>query len=545
MYFLICLVNSSNYDRISQISIIEDSRSTSSPVGQNTTDAGASFQSYFAFEDNTTKTAQTPTTTITQIQIVKKTLWSTVSNPIVFMTFIGLIVNFIFSQKIPSIIEPILTTLSSAFSAISLFYLGMSMVGRIRNLTFSAVAIMLVLIFVKSIFFPLITREMVLLISGLKTNLNVTSQVVEEENKDLSTFGFLYGTFPSAPGLLASIVRFKAVQQDLLSSAIVFGTLASAPLMMTSGKMISLQYFNYTSNSFDELQCKTAYAFSFATFFCNIWVLYIFLASGRVFMKPHRYTCFLILSQLFNSLIHIVWSSLNTDTSRALNYTNVFFTLFGAFMTRCIPLSIAINLITITKIQQYNQAPFNQFILKFIDNSVSLIAVGFVLPLLMATLCISVGGIPETQGTMISVGKGQIIISIVLLTFLVLAISYCLILVARTKFYHQANLLSIVSSEMTNNLSSTLENPMSIEPKKTEVVVRRRSEVDLIKKSINKLNLQYQIMQHISLVVISLFVTVICLFVQLWTVSGENVSGIFYELQILDTTLLYGQVNSD
>jgi len=178
---------------------------------------------------------------------------------------------------------------------------------------------------------------------------------------------------------------------------------------------------------------------------------------------------------------------------------------------------------------------------------VSLIVVGFFLPLFMAWLCIAIGGIPEKQGMMISVGKGQIIISIVLLTFLISAISYCLILFARTKF-HQSSILSIVTND--NNLSFSDSDDYDDKNSDTEnidqhasLIHQRKSDADLIRQSIIKLNIKYQIMQHISLVVISLFVTVMCLFVQLWSLNGENVSGIFYELQLLDTTLLYGQVN--
>ncbi len=514
-------------------------------------DSSSSFHSYFPFEEDTVTTIDTESNVKkTQLQIIKKTLLSTISNPIVFMTFLGIVVNFAFKQKIPALIEPILSTLSNSFSAIALFYLGMNMVGRIKNLTFSGIVIIMVLIFSKSLFFPLITREMVVLLEDLKPNPNMTKSMISEQSSDLSTFGFLYGTFPSAPSLLAFIGRYKAVQQDLISSAIVFGTLASAPLMMASGKMISINYLNNSSNNFVDIQCKTAYGFSFATWFCCIWVLYIFLASGRVFMKPHCYTFFLILSQMLNSLVHILWASATNDAtnvSKYSSYSYVFLSLFAAYMTRCIPLSIAINLISITKIRLYNQFRIDQFVLKFIDNRVSLIVVGFFLPLFMAWLCIAIGGIPEKQGMMISVGKGQIIISIVLLTFLISAISYCLILFARTKF-HQSSILSIVTND--NNLSFSDSDDYDDKNSDTEnidqhasLIHQRKSDADLIRQSIIKLNIKYQIMQHISLVVISLFVTVMCLFVQLWSLNGENVSGIFYELQLLDTTLLYGQVN--
>ena len=69
-------------------------------------------------------------------KLVKITVWSTLTNPIVFMTLIGIAFNFILHQKIPFFIEPILTSLSNTFSALALFFLGYTMVGKIKGLTF-------------------------------------------------------------------------------------------------------------------------------------------------------------------------------------------------------------------------------------------------------------------------------------------------------------------------------------------------------------------------------------------------------------------------
>jgi len=210
------IVNSSEGD-ITQISVVVSEESTNSQSASpdqkvlKTAESTSSFHSYFAFEDNIViTTGPEKARKNSRLKILKKTLLSTISNPIVFMTFLGIVVNFAFKQRIPALIEPILTTLSNSFSAIALFYLGMNMVGRIRNLTFSGVVIIMVLIFSKGLFFPLITREMVVLLGSFKTNpSNMTKSMVLEQNSDLSTFGFLYGTFPSAPSLLAFIGRYK------------------------------------------------------------------------------------------------------------------------------------------------------------------------------------------------------------------------------------------------------------------------------------------------------------------------------------------------
>lgn len=221
--------------------------------------------------------------------------------------------------------------------------------------------------------------------------------------------------------------------------------------------MIAIEFVNDTSTNFEDIQCKTAYGFSFATWFCGIWVLYIFLASGRIFFKTHRYTFLLIVSQMLNSLIHIIWASLTddkTEVNKYLSYTYVFFSLFAAFLTRCIPLPIMLSLMSISKIHRYNNSRFNRIFFKLADSELFLLSLGILLPLSAALLCIIVGNIPIKQGMMISVGSRQIIISCILLTFLIVSISYCLIVFARTKFQEES-ILSIVSNKKIRYYSSS------------------------------------------------------------------------------------------
>lgn len=184
---------------------------------------------------------------LTTLILIKNTIWSTISNPIVFMTIIGLFANFIFKMKLPMYIEPILTTLGNSFSALALFYLGFTMVGKIKTLKFSSVVTILILIFTKSLVFPLLTREVVLHLGNSQTGLN--DSFAKNETDSLSSFGFLYGTFPTAPALFFYISRFKSIDDNLISSALVFGTLASAPLMMISGNLKCLTNFLFSINS--------------------------------------------------------------------------------------------------------------------------------------------------------------------------------------------------------------------------------------------------------------------------------------------------------
>ena len=51
------------------------------------------------------------------------------TNPIIFMTVLGIVGNFIFGGKLPEVIDGFLKSLGGAFSASALFLLGLNMVG--------------------------------------------------------------------------------------------------------------------------------------------------------------------------------------------------------------------------------------------------------------------------------------------------------------------------------------------------------------------------------------------------------------------------------
>ena len=78
--------------------------------------------------------------------LLTKTLWGLITNPIVNMTLLGLIINLIISKAIhegdsdynpsnnlKSWIEDFLTLLGNAYSACALLYLGICMVGKLKD----------------------------------------------------------------------------------------------------------------------------------------------------------------------------------------------------------------------------------------------------------------------------------------------------------------------------------------------------------------------------------------------------------------------------
>jgi predicted permease len=380
-----------------------------------------------------------------KFQLLKTVLFSTLSNPVVIMTFAGIASNLCFNGKLPSLIKPIFTSLANTFGALSLFLLGMTMVNKIKNITISSIIIIFVLIIAKNVVYPLMVREMVLHIGDSFTTTSNSTEI-----EDLSSFGFIYGTFPAAPAVFIYMMRYESLQNDYIAPALVFCTFTSAPLMMLSGKMISLQQ-NSTAQSFEETECRTAYGFSMLTWFCCLWVLYILIATGRFLKKPQFYTFALILSQMAVSLVHLIWSTLTKDplnTPVQAGYVYVVLTLFTALLSRCLVVSILLSIIG--KMQKFSVDEGNscqRFIFKLANSSLFTNLIGFALPALTTGLCLFFNGIPSKQNMMISLGMPQILITTLLLGIIITFTLFTLIIFIKTKYCNShVNILTLMSN---------------------------------------------------------------------------------------------------
>lgn len=122
---------------------------------------------------------------------VLKTIRAIFFNPMLLMTVLGVAGGFLFPDGLPEIFAGVLRVLGNSFSATALFLLGLKIVGQGSSFKGSGSLIPGILIIVKLLVLPLVTRQTVnIMQSG--ANLNETTE--------LSTYGFLVGTFPAAPG---------------------------------------------------------------------------------------------------------------------------------------------------------------------------------------------------------------------------------------------------------------------------------------------------------------------------------------------------------
>uniref|UniRef100_A0A8C6WAH4 G protein-coupled receptor 155 n=1 Tax=Nannospalax galili TaxID=1026970 RepID=A0A8C6WAH4_NANGA len=150
-------------------------------------------------------------------------------NPIVFMVFIGIAFNFILDKRIPVYMENFLDGLANSFSGSALFYLGLTMVGKIKRLKKSGFVVLILLITAKLLVLPLLCREMVELLDKNDSVVNHTS---------ISNYAFLYGVFPVAPGVAIFAAQFN-MEVEIITSGMVISTFVSAPIMYVSAWLLT------------------------------------------------------------------------------------------------------------------------------------------------------------------------------------------------------------------------------------------------------------------------------------------------------------------
>uniref|UniRef100_A0A8C0NM81 G protein-coupled receptor 155 n=1 Tax=Canis lupus familiaris TaxID=9615 RepID=A0A8C0NM81_CANLF len=167
-----------------------------------------------------------------KVKIVGLGLLRVLQNPIVFMVFIGIAFNFILDQKVPVYMENFLDGLANSFSGSALFYLGLTMVGKIKKLKKSAFVVLILLITAKLLVLPLLCREMVELLDKGDSVVNHTS---------LSNYAFLYGVFPVAPGVAIFATQFNMEVEIIWSLAILLLSkkYKQLPHMLTTNLLIA------------------------------------------------------------------------------------------------------------------------------------------------------------------------------------------------------------------------------------------------------------------------------------------------------------------
>ena len=261
-----------------------------------------------------------------RIKIALKAMQGIVKNPIVMMTFLGILGNLVFHSSMPEVIHNFMATLGSAFSASALFLLGLRMVGQGGGKQSGAAAATslitpFILVTMKSLVLPVIAREIVSQLgAGRDAN----------ETLDLSNYAFLYGTIPTAPSVFVYATNYDVVP-DMVARTLTASTFIAAPLMFVTAKLLTLMNMNpadYVAQLDGFLLDVSVVGLLAAG-----WAVFVLLVSGRARRMPHYVTALLGGFQGLACLGALLWSLMDCTAGPALYIQFVVFGL-GVFGSR-------------------------------------------------------------------------------------------------------------------------------------------------------------------------------------------------------------------
>ncbi|RUS82235.1 hypothetical protein EGW08_010011 [Elysia chlorotica] len=216
-------------------------------------------------------------------KVLSKVLKEIAMNPIVNMTVTGIVFNFILDGSLPGILDNIFLVLGQAFNAGALFFLGLSLVGKVQGKLGMNLLVPFLLVVAKSLVLPLFAWG---ILQRLDHSENATSY---------SMYGFLYGTIPSAPSVYIFAHEF-GFGGEIIATALVLGNALAAPFMFISAKMMTV--IVDSGQDFKKLLYETAYNISIFSIICSFWVLALFIFTGKWKRIPHRFTMAYMVSNI-------------------------------------------------------------------------------------------------------------------------------------------------------------------------------------------------------------------------------------------------------
>ncbi|GFN92004.1 integral membrane protein gpr155 [Plakobranchus ocellatus] len=251
-------------------------------------------------------------------QSLVKVLKGVAMNPIVNMTIIGIVFNFILNGSLPQMLDNIFGVLSLAFNAGALFFLGLSLVGKIQGQIGIGLVVPFLLVVAKTLVLPLFAWG---ILQRLDSSKNSTS---------FSMYGFLYGTIPTAPSvyIFASDYGFG---QEIIATALVLGNALSAPFMFISAKMMTVMVDSGVD--FKVLLFDTAFNISIVSLICCVWVIAIFIFTGKWKRIPHRFTMAYMVSHVIACIGAIVYN-FHGEAEGWHSYPGMVLLMVGVLATR-------------------------------------------------------------------------------------------------------------------------------------------------------------------------------------------------------------------
>jgi len=485
-------------------------------------------------------------------QVALKALQGIMKNPIVAMTFLGIIGNRVFHGVMPSIIHSFMHTLGSGFSASALFLLGLNMVGRSSGTGLEKTNMItpFILVTMKSLVLPIISREIVSQLGAGKD---------ANETLDLSNYAFLYGTIPTAPSVFVYASNYGVIP-DMIANTITANTFIAAPLMFITAKLLTLINMNPGDyiNQLDIFLLDV----SVVGLLAAAWVVFVFVMSGQARHQPYTITLYLTLCQGMACLGTLFWSLLDCRHGWQLYLQFIVFG-FGVFSSRVSTAVLAVTLLVLQTKGLYTVVQYQYHIL-----TVTLGVPAAIVALLTMTVAIETPPHGQKADPNFQYGTTQTVVALIVLVLSLLTTLICMMMGQRYQTRIQGSGEVINSSNHSDDFGNETDALLSDDHnQETNVEIEdllipnsstRRHGVDdhnrwgslkRYKEPFSHANIfssnvgaeNPQLSRHnllLLLLCISMFVgAALCI----WTLVMDQFSGIYLELVFFDGFLNLGQ----
>ncbi|CAH8551768.1 unnamed protein product [Schistosoma turkestanicum] len=369
-------------------------------------------------KNSTTASSSSSPSSCGQCRQLSQVLFNVLKNPLIFMTLIGIIFNFILKHQLPVYIDGLLKVIADSFSATALFSLGYGMVGKMATITQREGYILTTILLTKLLVVPFITRELIVHIMPI---------TLANETLRYSTFGFLYGTTPTAPPVYLFAAEYQVIPAAI-GVGLVLGTFLCVPIMFISARIITL--YNAMPSDYASILDRTVEDISWISIGCCIWTVCVLCVNRKIIRIPNRFTlCHLIcvllscsgllLSRYVNQYYHSYGADDHPTHWWWLHYLQFVIFFFGCTGTRCWTALIGLVLVM-------ERARSLCFVLRY---QVYIYVVGFLTPMVVTCILLltSFGQEVKMNNPVFQYGTNQLIISIVVLIICASGTLACLI----------------------------------------------------------------------------------------------------------------------
>ena len=249
-----------------------------------------------------------------------------VKNPIVNLTFLGVVWNLVFKGRMPSFLYDLLNSFGSLFPVLAIFLIGINIYGTVSLKDWDTISTYVFIVLAKMMILPVFNYFFTMLLGG---------------SSDLATYAFIVGALPVAPTLSIYALRYTTPSKNYVSSlsaAIVLSTVLGVPLLLVM--VVGTMVMDQTADpiAIQAIINLVVYNLTIAAVVGVSWVVISFTVAKRTFRSSYGLIYAIVIITLIRSLLVLLANGTNkgpaTANINSAQKLQVVVTLFFSFSHR-------------------------------------------------------------------------------------------------------------------------------------------------------------------------------------------------------------------